>query len=158
MIPSLLHVAQWASDSSVGIAVRDSIWLFPVIEAIHLLALALLGGMLLIVDLRLCGVSFGARSAAALSRDVWKLMVSALVVMLITGSLLYASEALKCYGNPAFKMKMICLGLAIAFTFTVRAWTLRRDSIAAGWGRLVGIASMLLWLGVGAGGRGIGFY
>jgi hypothetical protein len=65
---------------------------------------------------------------------------------------------LKCYGNPAFKMKMIALGLAIAFTLTIRAWTLRREEIAGGWARAVGVVSMLLWLAVGAGGRGIGFY
>jgi hypothetical protein len=78
--------------------------------------------------------------------------------MVVTGVLLYASEALKCYGNPAFRAKIVFLLLAIVFTFTLRRWTLGSDQRAERWGLLVGLASMLLWFGVGAGGRGVGFY
>lgn len=153
-----LEIALWASNSAVGAAIRDSLWLFPVIEAIHLLALAVLGGVIIVIDLRLCGVRFGDRSAPLLARDLQPWLAGSLIVMLVSGALLYASEALKCYDNPAFKLKMILLLAAMAFTFTLRQRTLGSEQASGRWGLFVGIASMLLWFGVGAGGRGIGFY
>ena len=51
----LYPVFEWCESTAVGQVVRDSLWLFPVIEAIHLLALALMGGTILVVDLRLLG-------------------------------------------------------------------------------------------------------
>ena len=52
---SLLHWFQWFERTGIGVAIRESTWLFPAIEAVHLLALALIGGAVLIVDLRLFG-------------------------------------------------------------------------------------------------------
>jgi len=153
-----LDFAMWASDSAIGAGIRDSLWLFPVLEAVHLLALALLGGVIIVIDLRLCGIRFGDRSAPLLARDLQAWLAGSLVVLIVTGALLYASEALKCYENPAFKLKMILLMIAVAFTFTVRQWTLGSERASSRWGLFVGGVSMLLWFGVGAGGRGIGFY
>jgi hypothetical protein len=79
--------------------------------------------------------------------------------MLITGGLLFLSEAIKCYYHEAFWFKMTCLFLAIVFTFTVqRKVTLAEGSrISSLRGKLVAVVSVLLWSGVGIGGRWIGF-
>jgi hypothetical protein len=154
----LLHIAEWASDSRLGVAIRDSVWLFPAIEAIHLLALAAFGGLLLVVDLSLCGVRLGESDVSTIGGELEGWTQGALVTMIVTGALLYSSEALKCYANPAFKAKMLGLLAATTFLVTVRRWALAEPTRVGSWGRIVGSLSMALWFLVGAAGRGIGFY
>jgi hypothetical protein len=157
---SWLPFAIWSSNTAVGVAIRDSVWLFPVVETVHLLALALLGGVILAVDLRLCGLGLSFKPAGLLARDLRGWLVAATAVMIVSGALLFASEAIKCYENPAFRIKMIFLALALAFTFTVRQRALRGGDAEArsGWRLLIGCTSLVLWFGVAAGGRGIGFW
>src|ERR1700732_572633 len=116
---SLLEFFQWCEQSAIGDAIRRSAWLFPVIEAIHLLGLGLIGGAVLVVDLRLLGLGLRRQSVAQLARDAQPWLIGSLLLMITTGSLLFMSEAIKCYYHPAFWVKMTSLFLAIVFTFTV---------------------------------------
>src|SRR5215475_3537307 len=61
---SLLPFFQWCENSAVGEAIRGSSWLFPVIESFHLLGLAVIGGAILVVDLRLCGLGLRRQPVA----------------------------------------------------------------------------------------------
>jgi len=63
---SLLPFFQWCYDTSIGEEIRNSLWLFPVIETFHLLALGLTAGAVLTVDLRLLGVGLSRQSPAQL--------------------------------------------------------------------------------------------
>ena len=54
----ILHFCQWCNNSYWGHGVRDSVWLFPFVEIFHLLALGVLGGTILILNLRLIGFRF----------------------------------------------------------------------------------------------------
>lgn len=154
----LLPFFQWCQDSAVGVAIRESVWMFPIIEAVHLLGLALIGGAVLIVDLRLAGLALRTQPAPTIAGDAEPWLLGSLAVMIVTGLLLFVSEALKCYYSPPFWFKMTFLALAIAFTFTLRR-RVARDASAAPWlMRGVAIVSVLLWSGVGLMGRGIGFY
>ena len=157
---SVLSFFQWCEASALGIAIRDSRWLFPAIEAVHLLGLALMGGLVLLVDMRMMGLAMPRKPVAALAREIQPWLIGALAVMLTTGLLLYASEPLKLYYNAAFWMKMAFLSSAIVYTFTVRRAVLAADESRVGpvWGKLVALVSIALWAGVGIGGRAIGFY
>ena len=157
---SVLSFFQWCDGSALGTAVRDSRWLFPVIEAVHLLGLALMGGLVLIVDMRLMGLAMPRKPVAALAREIQPWLISTLSVMLITGLLLYTSEPMKLYYNPAFWMKMSFLSSAIVYTFTVRRAVLAADAGRVGpvWGKVAALVSIALWAGVGVGGRAIGYY
>ena len=125
----LLVFCQWALNSAFGHGVRDSVWLFPAVEICHLLGLAVLGGTVLIVNLRLMNLRFPNEPVAELARDVQPLMIGSLAVMLISGFFLFSSEAVKMYDNAAFHYKMVFLLLAIAFTFTIQigraSWRVR---------------------------------
>jgi hypothetical protein len=156
---SLLSVFMWCENSAVGDAVRNSKWLFPFIEAIHLLGLALIGGAVLVVDLRLFGVVLRRQPVAQLARDAQRWIIVSLLIMVPTGALMFTSEAIKCYYHPAFWMKMTSLFLAIVFTFTVKRWVTLADEarIRPLWSKLVALVSVTLWLLVGIGGRWIGF-
>src|ERR1700758_3733614 len=155
---SLLGFFQWCEQTGIGDTIRRSSWLFPVIEAIHLLGLGVIGGAVLVVDLRLLGLGLRRQSAAQLTRDAQPWLVGSLILMIITGGLLFLSEAIKCYYHDAFWFKMSCLFLAIVFTFTIqRKVTMTEETRrSAVWSRVVAVVSVLLWAGVGVGGRWIG--
>lgn len=144
----------------LGTVVRQSLWLFPVIECFHLLALALLGGTVLAVDMRLLGLGLRSQPSSYLTRKLEPYMKWALAVSILTGFLMFLSEAIKCYFSPPFWYKMTLLVMASLFAFTVR----RRVAMAEP-GRMspalvkvTAVASMLMWFGVGFAGRWIAFY
>jgi hypothetical protein len=158
VIPSLLPLFEWFEATGLGQLVRTSTWLFPVIESVHLLGLCALGGTLLIVDLRMLGAGLTSQPLPALATAVHPWLVASLGVMVLTGVPLFLSEAVKCFHNPSFWVKMATLPLALLFTFTVRrriATAPGRDTSATT--RLVGAASLLVWFAVAAAGRWIGF-
>lgn len=149
---------QWCEGTFIGETVRTSVWLFPVIEAIHLLGLSLLGGAVLILDLRLIGVMLGSEPIAELARSTRRWVVVGVTTMILTGVPLFLSEAVKCYYNPSFWVKMVTLPVAVGFTIAVRRWIAKRPPAATSpQTRLAGAISMLLWFTVAAAGRWIGF-
>lgn len=155
----LLPFFEWCEATAVGSAIRGSSWLFPVIESVHLLALALLGGALLVVDLRLLGFGLRNQPLRQLARDAEPWLVGSLAVMIATGVPLFLSESIKCYYSPAFWLKITAIPLAIAFTFTVRRKVANADDTrtALRLKTLVALVSLMLWFGVAAAGRWIGF-
>jgi len=149
---------EWCDATMLGAIVRNSIWAFPVIEAVHLLGLCMLGGALLIVDLRMLGVGLTGQKIAVLEATMRRWLVGAVVLMGTTGVLLFLSEAIKCYYNQSFWLKITTLPFALAFTFTVRARVARSGGMETTLQtRLVGVASIVLWFTVAAAGRWIGF-
>jgi hypothetical protein len=155
----LLPLFQALESSALGEAIRNSLWLFPIVEACHLVGLAVIGGAILVVDFRLLGLGLRGHSVPRLARDMQPWVIGSLVVMIGSGVPLAISEAIKCYYSFAFWTKMTALVLAIIFTFTVRR---RVTSAAEGrWSamsyRAVAVTSIALWSTVGWGGRWIGF-
>ena len=156
---SLLPFFTWCEKSAIGEAIRNSQWLFPVIESVHLLALVLIAGAVLVVDMRLFGLGLRRQPVAQLARDAQPWLIGGLTVMLSTGFLLFLAEAIKCYYSPAFAVKMTSLLLALIFTFTIHRKVVLADESRVGplWSRVVAVVSVTLWSGVGMGGRWIGF-
>jgi hypothetical protein len=154
----LLPFFEWCEASWIGQTIRDSLWLFPVIEAVHLLALAALGGAVFIVDFRLLGIGL-RQPIREIARDAQRWMNVSLAVILITGVALFLSEAVKCYYNPSFWVKMTALPLAIAFTLTIKRRVTRRADadITRMTATVVALTSIGLWLVTAAAGRWIGF-
>jgi hypothetical protein len=157
---SVLAFFQWCEGSSFGAAVRGSRWIFPFVEAGHLLALTVFGAAVLIVDLRLWNMGLHRRPLAEVGRSAQPLLVGGLFALLITGCPLFAAEASRYYYNAAFWYKAVLLFCALVFTFTVRRSVVLADGTGAGpvWNRLVGVVSLALWAAVGIGGKAVGFY
>jgi|SRR5579862_6452022 len=156
----VLAFFKWCEASAIGKGISGSVYLFPVVEAVHLLALAVIGGAVLIVDMRLAGLGLKRQTAAEIAREAEPWLIGSLLVMLITGFMLMCSEAMRCYYNGAFWLKMYSLLGAIIFTFTIRRSVAARSTTLGTSAKqfIVGAISVLLWSGVGLGGRGIGFY
>lgn len=151
----------WLEHSVLGTAVNNSTWAFAAIESLHLLALAVLGGAVLLVDLRLLGWGLRNESVRDLGRTVQPWLLGGIAGMVITGIPLLASLAAgKYYFNGAFWLKMYFFAAALVFTFTVRRHVVMADDARAdsAFGKGVALVSVLLWSGVGIMGRGIGFY
>jgi hypothetical protein len=125
---------------------------------VHLIALAILGGVVLILDLRLFGVLFSKHSAHYLSRQLSPIFRMSLAAMLVSGVLMVFSEALKCYYNPAFRLKMLCLFLAVSFSVLFQRSEAigRAETASPVWLKVSGGLSLALWLSVGLAGRAIG--
>ena len=156
---SVLALFTWIENSWLGEGIRASRWLFPVIESVHLLALAVIGGSVLAVNLSLLGLGLGRRSAAQMWNDAWPWFVGSLATMLSTGFLLFTSEAVKLYYHQAFWLKMSALVISLVFTAIVeRPVALADPELGTRWrSRVTGLVSLLLWSVVGATGRWIGF-
>jgi len=156
----VLQFAQWCNTSRLAEAIRDSPWIFPTLEIVHLLGLAMLGGTILIVDLRLLGIGLRQLSSAQLAAQVALWTRAALVAMVTSGALMFTSEAIDCYNSQPFRVKMALLLAASTFMFTVRQRVIRSGTSASNsWmERLTGITSLGLWTGVAAAGRTIAFW
>jgi len=154
----LLPLFQWCEHSAIGEAIRNSLWLFPLIEAFHLVGLGVTAGAVLLVDLRLLGLGLRRYPVSQLAKDAEPWLMGSLTLMFASGFPLFLSEATKCYYSFAFWVKMTSLLLVVIFTFTLRRRVVMADaSLAPVWGKLAAMVSLALWAGVGWGGRWIGF-
>ena len=162
-MPDLLALCKWLDQTAVGAAVRESLWLFPAIETVHLLGMAALVGTVAALDLRLLGWAMRRERVSALAAKLLPWAWAGFAVQLVTGALLFSSEAVKVYSNPAFRLKMLLIFLA-GMHALIFHWIVYRD--VANWddstllpmkARVAGFVSILLWVGIVAAGRFIGF-
>jgi hypothetical protein len=156
---NLLPFIEWVASSPLSKAISTSTWAFAVIESIHLLALSVIGGSVLIVDLKLLGYGIRTQTLAEVARDAQKWFLGSWTVMIVTGLLLFWSEPQKLYYSTPFAVKIICLLLGTIFALTVRRRVALADEgrVPPPVMKLVALVSLALWFGVGAGGRWIGF-
>lgn len=153
-------VFQWLEKTGLSVAINESLWAFAVVEAIHLLALAVIGGAVLVVDLRLLGFAFQRQKVSDIARIAQPWFVWSLVGMLVTGFVLFLSlAASKYYVHTYFWVKMYFLAAAMVFSFTIRHWVIMGDDARAnsGFAKLVALVSLFLWSGVGFAGKAIGY-
>ena len=160
-MPVVLAFCRWLEQTSVGASVRQSLWLFPAIETVHLLGMAALLATIGAFDLRLIGIALRGESISSLARRVLPWAWAAFVLQVITGGLLFSSEAAHMVVNPAFRVKMVLLvlagGHALVFQWIARSRMAQWDPTPPLTVRIAGLFSLALWIGVVAAGRWIGF-
>jgi hypothetical protein len=156
---SLLPFFQWCYQTAIGEAIRESLWLFPLIEAFHLVGLGLTAGAVLIVDLRLLGVGLSRQPVEQLAATIEPWLLGSVALMFASGIPLFLSESIKCYYSFAFWVKMTSLFLVLLFSFTLRRRVTRTGLTPdqPPLGRITALISLGLWFGVAWGGRWIGF-
>ena len=156
---TLLPLFQWAAHAPIFAVMRDSKWGFAIVEMVHLLALTCLGGTVLLVDLGILGVGFRRVSIPRVARDLSPLFLANLLLTVVSGALLVAAEAMKCYYHPAFRVKMLLFVLAVTFHFTLhrRLIEVGTDGTASLGSKMGAAGSLALWCAVGLAGRTIGF-
>jgi hypothetical protein len=146
----------------VGAAIRDSLWLFPLVETVHIIGFSILVGAIIAFDLRILGVSKRI-SVRLLARHLMPWSLAALLLIVPTGVMMFASEATDLVGNGAFVVKMVLLMLAginaAAFHLGVfrnaALWDQNAPSPAGA--KLHAVASILIWVSVITCGRMIAY-
>jgi hypothetical protein len=151
-----IDIAAW----SVSRAINESSWIFPLVQAFHLVSLGFLAGSILMVDLRLLGKGFSQQPIARVARDARPWLMGSLLAMVVTGIPQFMSLATKEYESPYFRWKMLLLLIALIFTFTVRRLVAYAPDGRFGGGisKAVGLVSIGLWTSVAINGRLIGFF
>lgn len=150
-------------DTAIATAIREGEALFPWIECIHVLALTIVIGSIAIVDLRLIGLASRDRGVLQTTATVLPVTWVAFGFAVLSGSLLFASNATTYAHNFFFQVKMALIAAA-GLNMAVYHLLLNRGSQA--WhtseltpmrARIVGALSLSLWIAVAAFGRWIGF-
>lgn len=146
----------WLVNSPLTHVINSNELIFPAIQSLHFIGFALSIGTIAIVDLRLLGFGMQRQKAAQLAADLEPWTRAGIAVMLITGFLMFSTDAVTYHNNPSFQFKMTCLMVALLFHFTLHRGAVRPSAppIAA---KVAGGMSLLLWTGVIAGGRMIAF-
>jgi hypothetical protein len=156
---SVLDFFERLQYSPLLVSMRSSSWIFPVMASVHLMGLALLGGAVLIVDLRLLGLGLRSQPLAQIAREGERWLLVSLAVLLPTGILQFMCfAATKYYYLTAFWVKMAALPLVLLFTFAVRRTVAGADETRMNpvWKKLVAVVSLSLWSTVAIAGRLIG--
>jgi hypothetical protein len=155
---SLLAVLNWIQNTGLAVGIKESALVFPLIEGSHILALSFSVGMVMVLDLRLLRLSFRSQPVSLIVNQLMPWTIAGFAVMLVTGILLFAAQAVKAYGNTFFRIKMILLVLAgvnalyyqLKYYPKMPEW----DRDGTPWGvRLIAVLSLILWIGVIACGR-----
>jgi len=142
--------------------IRESDWMFPTLETVHVIALTIVVGTILSVDIRLLGRGLRNGAFTALARELLPWTWVGFVIASIAGLLMFSSKAVTYAANGPFQVKLLLLLLAglnmVVFhrlgMRNIGEWDTRPPPLSA---RLAGAASILLWIGVVAAGRWIGF-
>ena len=155
----LFSFFEWLEASALGVFVKDQAATFAIIEAVHLMGLALLGGTVLAQDLRLLNVVMRDVPSNVVTEQAHRWFKVGLWMLLGTGVPMLAGVATKCYHNPFYWTKMIALAVGILFVFTLKQPLLRGDhaSLKPVTLKLLALASISIWTLVAASGRWIGF-
>ena len=161
---SLLSICQWLQNESIGTSIRESVWTFPAIETVHLLALAFSVGIIVFVDLRLIGFTMIDQPVTEVFERLQPLALKGFAINVLSGMLLFWSEPLKCYNSWFFRAKLIMLLIlginAVLFSAStyksVAEWD--KAAIAPVAARVAGWVSLAFWAGVIIAGRAIAYY
>ena len=148
----------WMQEHPFSAYVLDTTWFSPITQVMHLVALSVFAGAVLIVDLRLLGIGVTKTPLDKLAKDAMPWMIWGFVALLITGLPSVTSTAMKQYFSPFFWWKMELLLLGLVFTFTIRRKLTQTDEATLGpvWPKVAGMFSISVWTGVAIGARLIG--
>lgn len=145
-------------STALGVAMRKSIWLYPAVETVHIIGLAILVGSIAVLDLRLMGLS-RSLPVRKLARHTLPWTIGSFALILPSGLMMFAAHASDFIASPVFALKMGLIFAAIinaaVFHTTVfrsaAAWDV--DVMPPAAARASAALSLLLWLTVIACGR-----
>jgi len=159
----LLSICQWVDSTRLNTVLRQSNWAFPALDVIHTLGIVLVAGTIMLVDFRLLGLALRSVPIKQIVARIVPATLWGFGLMLVSGGLLFASEAVKMYHSPAFRIKLILLALA-GLNALIFHRTIYRDvanwdpaSVAPSRARLAGILSLIFWIAIIAAGRAIAY-
>jgi len=160
---TLLPFCQWLASTRGSIALHESLYMYPLVESVHVLTLCVFVGLTVVLDLRLLGLAWRRVPLSELSARLGPWMIAGFAVMVVTGSLLFYAIPIRTYQNIFFRIKVVMLALAglNAWMFQVRPyrrvaeWDL--DLVPPRAARRAAAASLVLWALIIVAGRMIAY-
>jgi hypothetical protein len=156
---SLEPLFLWMNRLPLSAYIRESAYVSPANNVVHLLSMVTFIGALAIVDLRLLNTGMRQQSVKQVARGAQPWLIGGFIGLLVTGFFALAATAMAQYTNRVFWLKMYILLAAMVFTVTVRRQVTLADEARVGpvWGKLVGLVSIALWSSVAVAARLIMF-
>jgi uncharacterized protein DUF6644 len=158
---SIVPILEKIEGTDLSIAIREGGLPYPIIGGIHLLAIALFGGMVLITNLRLLGWGMERWRVSELMQQLRAWKWAGLAVVTVTGLLLAWAEPVRLYRSPSFWIKMVFLVLlgahALVFRRDIYQNTVALDKGLTPKARFAAVSSLILWAGLVVSGRWIAF-
>lgn len=150
------------NETSWSVALRESLYVWPILEATHVLSIMLFAGTIVMVDLRLLGVAFQNVGASEMTRRILPWTVAGFALLAVTGALLFFAKPLHYYHNIFFRLKMLFLVAAFANILyfhkraqsNVERWDHEKPPAAA---RLSAGVSLAAWTAIIIAGRMIAY-
>ncbi len=154
----MLQFFEWMGGLRFSAFFLESVWPTPIVQNIHLVAVAVFAGSVLVVDIRMLGRGLRETPLAQLARSVEPWLIGSFVVLVISGIPQMTSTALKQYYSPFFWWKMQAVLVGVILTVTVRRRIAMRPEAELGpvWPKVVAVVSIALWTSVTIGARLIG--
>ncbi len=159
----MLSICQWIFQTPASIAIRESVWVFPILDDLHCVGIILLAGTIVVVDLRLLGFGMRRQPVSSVIAQVLPWTFFGFAFMLITGLLLAWAEPIKLYRSTFFRWKLLFLALAglnaLLFHYGIYRSAIQWDSarFTPARARIAGAVSIVCWISVIAAGRAIGY-
>ena len=160
---SLFEICQYLQNTEFGTSLRESIWMFPIVEGTHVLGLSMSVGTLLWMDLRLTGKFMKNQPISKISNSVLPWTLVGFTVMTITGVLLFWCQAVKAYNSIFFKIKISLLFLAAVNAIVYHTTIYRKmdewdkASPPPLQARFAGWFSIVVWIGIIVAGRNMAY-
>jgi hypothetical protein len=159
----MLSLCQWIFRTPLSVSIRESIWVYPILDVLHCVGILLVAGTIVVVDLRLLGFGLRRLSVSSVVGQVLPWTLSGFGFMFVTGSLLAWSEPVRLYRSLFFPWKLLFLAMAglnaLFFHYgiyrSVGAWD--SASLTPARARLAGVVSIVCWICVIAAGRAVGY-
>jgi hypothetical protein len=154
----MLPLAEWVGSLPLTETLREIAWYGAMINVMHLLALVVFAGAILIVDLRMMGSGITKEPLSKVAADARPWLIGGFVGLVFTGLLQLMLQPVKEYYSDLFWMKMEIMAVAIVYTFFIRPKIAQLDEarLQPIWGKLAGLFSLALWSGVAIPARLIG--
>lgn len=155
---SLQPLFEWMQGLALSAYFLETVWPTPIVQCIHLVAIAVFAGAVLLVDLRLLGRGLTGTPIPQLARAAQPWLVWSFVMLVLTGIPQMTSTALKQYYSPFFWWKMEAVFVGLVVTFVIRRIIASKEEGHFGpvWPKVVGVTSIALWTSVAIGARLIG--
>jgi hypothetical protein len=149
---------EWVDAFPSSIAMRESLYAFPILLTIHLISLAAFAGLVVMMDLRLVGLAYRGTPFSEMQRRLFPWQMVGMVVTTIAGLLLFYAQPMRYFGKVLYWIKIALIVLAtvnvLLFHFvtyrSIEKWDLTNAPVVA---RVAGWLSLALWGGVVATGR-----
>ena len=160
---SLLSFCRWLESTPWSIALHESLWVYPIVESVHVLTLCLFLGTAVMLDLRLLGVTMRRVRVSEVARQLLPWTAMGFAVMVISGALLFYAIPVRTYLNIFFRIKVVMLILSGINVWVFHSTAYRKvaewdlDPVTPRGAKVAAALSLMLWAGIVVAGRMIAY-